>query len=247
VIRYVTILLTLALCLSHAQAPAFDAASIKPAAAEATERSLTHNPGGRLSTSNATVRMLILLAYQVMPYQISGGPSWFDSDGFDIEAKAANANSTPEQFRQMVQALLADRFHLKIHKETRELPIYALVVAKGGAKLMPAAGDESNSGVRNLGGEITSLRGTMPMLATTLTRPLQHKVVDETGLKGEYNFSVKFEPLNNNPPGMDAASEQPAAGSIFSALQEQLGLYLKVSKGPVEVLVIDSAAKPGAN
>src|SRR5579872_1051479 len=99
-LRFATILLTVGLCL-RGQGPSFDAASVKPAAMDATERSLTHNAGGRLSARNATVLMLVYLAYQVMPYQVSGGPAWVDSDGFDIEAKAANPNATPEQFRQM--------------------------------------------------------------------------------------------------------------------------------------------------
>ncbi|HUA57645.1 MAG TPA: TIGR03435 family protein [Verrucomicrobiae bacterium] len=227
--------------------PAFDVVSVKPSPIDATERSLTHNAGGRLTTSNATVRMLILLAYQVMPYQLSGGPEWINTDGFDIEAKAANLNSTPEQFRKMVQMLLAERFQLKVHTETREMAIYALQIAKGGPKLTPAAGDEQNPGVRNGRGETTGVRASMAMLATALTRPLQRKVVDETGLKGDYTFTLKFDPAEISPSESNALPEISTAGSIFTAVTEQLGLRLKVTKGPVEVLVIDRAARAMGN
>jgi len=240
-----TCLISVVVCLHGQSPPAFDAVSVKPSPLDTIERSLTHNAGGRLTTSNGTVRMLILLAYQVMPYQVSGGPAWINTDGYDIEAKAANPNSTPEQFRKMVQTLLADRFQLKVHTETREMAIYALEIAKGGPKLRPSASDEQNPGVRNGRGETTGVRATMAMLATALTRPLQREVVDETGLKGEYSFTVKFDPVETSMP--DTPPELSGAGSIFTALQEQLGLHLKVTRGPVRILIIDTAARPSAN
>ena len=134
---------------------AFDVASIKPAPSGATERSLTHKPGARLTTANATVKQLIFqifLAYQVMPFQVSGGPSWVESDGFDIEAKAADPKATQEQFRRMIQTLLADRFQLKFHRTTRELPVYALVQAKNGTKLVEARDDNPEVTMRKMAG-----------------------------------------------------------------------------------------------
>ena len=130
----------------QAQSPVFEAVSIKPSSADAGGRSLSQNPGPRLSTSNATLRMLVMFAYQLMPDQISGGPGWVESDGFDVEAKGANPNATMGEFRRMVQAMLAERFHLQVHRATKELPVYALVQAKGGAKLTEAHGEDSGTG-----------------------------------------------------------------------------------------------------
>ena len=238
-------LFSVVVCLTGQSPPAFDAVSVKPSPIDAAERSLSHNAGGRLTASNATVRMLILLAYQVMPYQLSGGSEWINTDGYDIEAKAANANGTPEQFRKMVQTLLAVRFQVKLHFETREMPIYALEISRGGPKLTPSARDEQNPGVRNGRGETTGVRATMAMLASALTRPLQRQVVDETGLKGEYSFTLKFDPVETST--LETPPEASGLGSIFTALKEQLGLHLKVTKGPVSILVIDSAARASAN
>ena len=234
----------------YAQSSAeFDVASIKASRPDETERSLTHNSGARLTTSNATLKMLIMLAYQVMPYQVSGGPDWLESDGVDIEAKAANPKATQAQFREMVRKLLASRFQLKVHSATKELPVYELVVAKTGAKLVQAKEDNSEVSMRIDGpGQMTGAKATMAMLATTLSRPLQRKVVDETGLGGAYNFKLHFLP-DRKParPGDDVAPPNGDGPSLFSALQEQLGLSLKAGKGPVDVLVIDRAEKPSEN
>ncbi len=235
--------------LCGAQEQVFEVASVKPARPDATARSLTHNPGARLTTSNATVKMLIMLAYQVMPDQISGGPGWLESDGFDIDAKAANPKATPQQFRQMIQNLLADRFQLKVHRGKKDLPIYALVLAKNGPKLTEAKDDDPAVSMRIEGpGRMTGVKATMPMLASALSRPLQHRVIDETGLKGVYSFKLQFVP-DPNPakPGADDGIPANDGPSLFAALPEQLGLNLKATKGPVEVLVIDHAGKPVPN
>jgi uncharacterized protein (TIGR03435 family) len=231
---------------STAQAPEFEVASIKLTVPGATSRSFTESPGGRLTTSNATLKSLIAFAYQVMPEQIAGGPAWLKSDGFDIQAKAADPNVTPAQFRQSIQSLLTERFHLAVHRETRELPVYALVQAKNGAKLVEARDDTSEVSLRIEGpGQIKGVKATMPMLANTLIRPLRRKVIDETGLKGSYSFQLQFvpEPKAGRP---DSAAEVDGP-SIFTALQEQLGLMLKAGKGPVDVVVVDRAEKPTAN
>jgi len=235
--------------LSIAQGPAFEVASVKPAQLGATERSLTHNMAGKLTASNATLKMLLMLAYQVMPYQVSGGPNWLDGDGFDIDAKAPpDPKETPAQFRGMLQSLLADRFGLKVHREMRTLPVYLLVVARNGPKLLEANGGEPEAGARIGGpGRMTGVRATMSMLATALTKPLQSKVIDETGLTGAYNFTLEFTPEQNPAkPGADAVPADDGP-SLFAALQQQLGLELKTGNGPVEVLVVDRAEKPTAN
>ena len=231
---------------TYAQTPAgakprlaFEVASVKPAPRDAEGRSLSHRPGARLTTSNATVKQLIYIAYEVMPYQLSGGPDWVGSDGFDVDAKAADPHATPAQFREMVQTLLVERFHLQCHMTTKEMPIYTLLVAKNGPKLREAKKQEdAPDGVRNNRGTMTGVKATMAMFATALTRPLQRGVVDETGLKGTYTFEVKFDPEEN------PASDNPP---LLDAVREQLGLVLKPSRGPVPVLVIDGAERPAAN
>jgi uncharacterized protein (TIGR03435 family) len=226
----------------------FEVASIKPAPPDADERSVSRDPGARLTTSNATLKQLLLLAYQLMPFQVSGGPDWVASDGFDIEAKAGNPKATQEQFRQMVQTLLADRFQVKAHFSTKEMPIYALAVARNGPKLIASKDDSSEVSMRNGRGEMTGVNATMAMFALALSRPLQRKVVDETGIKGAYSFKLQFVPEQNPArPGEDGAAPELNGSSVFTALQEQLGLTLKATKGPVEVLVIDHAEKPTPN
>ena len=228
--------------------PAFEVVSVKPSRPDATERSLTHQTAGRLETSNATLKMLVFLAYQVMPYQLTGGPKWLASDGFDIQAKAANPNATPAEFRQMVQALLRDRFAFACHRETRELPIYELVAAKGGAKLPADTSDNPEVTMRNGRSEMTAVKATMDMLAGALTRPLQRKVVNRTGLTGVYTFKLQFAP-DAPAPNRDADDAAPLEENpaLATALREQLGLTLRASHGPVEVLVIDRAEKPARN
>jgi len=231
-----------------AQEQAFEVASVKPSRPEVMERSLSRQPGARLTASNATVKMLIMLAYQVMPDQISGGPNWFESDGFDIDAKGTDPNASQGQFRKMVQSLLADRFQLKVHRSTRELSIYALMPAKNGPKLVEAKDDDAEVSMRIEGpGEMTGVKATMSMFASTLSRPLRRKVIDATGLKGNYTFRLQFVP-DQNPlkPGAEGAPANEGP-SIFTALQEQLGLTLKATKGPVDVLVIDHGEKPVPN
>jgi uncharacterized protein (TIGR03435 family) len=232
-----------------AQAPAFEVASVKPARLDVTARSLSQNPGARLTTSNATLKMLIMLAYQVMPDQIAGGPNWLESDGFDIDAKGADPKVTQAEFRHMIQSLLADRFQLKVHRSTKELPIYVLVLAKNGPKFVAAKDDDPEVSMRIEGpGQMTGVKATMSMFASTLSRPLQRKVIDGAGLKGAYNFKLQFVPDQNpSKPGGDGVIPTNDGPSIFTALQEQLGLNLKAGKGPVEVLAIDHAEKPTPN
>jgi bla regulator protein blaR1 len=225
----------------------FEVASIKPAQPDATERGIRHKPGGGLSTSNATVKQLVYLAYQLMPLQVAGGPDWVGSNGFDIEAKPAGSKADASQFRQMIKALLADRFQLKFHMETKQLPIYELVIGKRGAKLTEDKSDSPEVGMRNLRGDLRGAKASMPMLADSLTRVLQRKVVDQTGLKGAYSFTLKFLPDQVRSRPDDSGAPDNDDASIFTALQEQLGLTVKASKGPVEVLVIDHAEKPSGN
>jgi len=228
--------------------PSFEVASIRPSKADAGDRELSNEPGRRLSATNATLKMLIMLAYQVTANELTGGPDWMASDGFDIEAKPENPNATPEQFRQMVQRMLEDRFQLKTHFDTKEIPIYSLEVGKRGPKLKESKGNELDVIMRNSYGLMTGVKATMPMFAAALSKRLKRQVVDETGLKGAYNFKLEFTP-EPDPAGTDEHHAPPPGDhpSIFTALQEQLGLNLKAGKGPVRVLVIDHAERPTDN
>lgn len=142
---------------------------------------------------------------------------------------------------------MADRFQLKFHTETKQLPIYELVVGKRGAKLAEDKSESPEVGMRNLRGELQGEKATMPMLAASLTRVLQRNVVDETGLKGAYSFTLRFLPDQVRSRPDDSTAPDTDGASIFTALQEQLGLSLRASKGPVEVFVIDRAEKPSGN
>ncbi len=232
--------------------PKFEVASVKPARPDAEERQLAFRPGARLSASNATVKQLVLAAYEIMPFQLSGAPDWVESEGFDVEAKPADPKTTRERFREMIQALLADRFHLRFHRATKSLPIYELVVAKGGPRLEGARNDDPEVDMRSSRGRMTGIRATMPMFASALSRPLERKVVDETGLKGVYTFELKFVPdEGSGRPAPPERSGPPrpddSEPSIFTALREQLGLSLKPTRGPVDILVIDHVERPSEN
>jgi uncharacterized protein (TIGR03435 family) len=229
--------LTFSLCL-HAQTPlAFEAASIKPAPPDRGNVMYYRTPpGGRVSISNATLKLLIQNSYQVREFQISGGPSWMSTQGWDIEATPGAAAITVEQRTQMLQTLLADRFQLALHRETKELPVYDLVLAKGGSKLQPS-GDAPGFGMTNTG-SITFKKTTLSTFANVLSGVLGRKVIDKTGLVGNFDADLKWTPDDKPDDG---------GPSIFTAIQEQLGLRLEAAKGPVEVLVIDRAEKPSEN
>jgi len=268
---------------SPADRPSFDVASIKPNKS-GDNRILTRvQPGGLYRSTNVTLNMLITGAYQLKPQQLSGLPEWGDSEHFDIEAKA-EGNPARDQISLMMQSLLADRFKLMMHHETRQLPIYALLLSKAGKtgpQLQPHSDDSkcpdlsagppppppgppgpgpalppapcggffmfgSTGKVRMAGQKIT-----MENLAATLSRQLDRVIVDKTGLSGLFDANLEFAPLPGqfgSQLGADAGASDPAApASIFTALQEQLGLKLEAQKGPVDVLVIDHVEKPSPN
>jgi uncharacterized protein (TIGR03435 family) len=214
-------------CLASAQAPlAFEAASVKRANPDANKNSYT-----RYGEFMGSLEFLIEAAYGVEAYRILGGPSWLDGDKFSVVYKPVGPTAN-----QMLRTLLADRFQLVVHNETKQALVYVMSVAKNGSrmeKVEQAVGTSSGSGM---------VRGTMDMhaLASTLSTILGRRVVDDTHLEGIYKFSLKWTP-----------DERPAvagdAPSLPTAMQEQLGLKLESSRGPVEVLVIDRAEKPTEN
>jgi uncharacterized protein (TIGR03435 family) len=228
---------------------AFEVASIKPTEETGRSMNLNRAPGGRFTTRNTGLKMLMTFAYDVRPHQISGGASWIDSEGFDIVAKAEAAEPTIEQFRGMMQKLLADRFQLTFHRETKEMPVYALVLAKNGPKLRVS--DKDQTTIQGGRGQVTYQKCSMAFFAQNLSPRLGRTVLDRTGLKGEFDFTleatIEDEIRKRVEAGEASASSEPVGPTIFTALQEQLGLKLESTKGPVEILVIDRAQKPSGN
>jgi len=294
-------------CATFAQtaenSPTFEVASVKPAAPIVGNRimvGMRGGPGtpdpGQITYNNVTLKDVLTNAYGVKRFQISG-PGWLDSERYDIVAKLPRG-STKEQLMVMLQNLLAERFKLTLHREKKDLPMYALVVGKNGPKLKesveepapkegdggpagpspapgkpaldrdgfpvlpPAAAGRTAVSLALMNGNVRMTASKQPMsgLAEDLSRQLDLPVVDMTGLTGNYDFTLYLSPeglagmrlpVGLAPPpgegggGMPAASTPDAQSSpsLFSALQEQLGLKLEQRKGPVDLLVIDHLEK----
>jgi bla regulator protein blaR1 len=230
--------------------PAFEIASVKPDSPSDKPGSMQVQPG-RLNLGEVTVKMLVQQAYAISGYRIYGGPSWLDSARYSVAAKAAaNAGSvTLDQMRPMLQTMLKDRFQLAVHREEKELPLYRLVVSRNGPKLRESTvsgGPQSRMSM----GRITDEKATIDTLASQLGQQLGRFVSNQTGLKGDFAFHVEWAPDPGQNQGGDPDTPPPAGvdgPSIFTALQDQLGLKLESGKGPVEVLVIDHVEKPDAN
>ena len=296
-----------------AESATFEVASVKPAEPQSAGMiriRMSGGPGtpdpGQLTYTNVSLKNILMNAYAVKGYQLSG-PKWLDSERFDVTAKIP-MGATKEQFRLMLQNLLAERFKLALHHETKELPMYALVVGKGGPKLKESVDDDAtaasgaappplppppgsdggpvrmkigangmpqlppgmgkngmmmmmmngNGGPRmHLVGNGQPVSALLDMLANQLGRP----VVDETGLKAKYDITLDFAPdrlegpmgmMHPPPPEHDgalggggpmASASDMGGPTIFTALQEQLGLKLEQRKGPVDLLVIDRLEK----
>jgi uncharacterized protein (TIGR03435 family) len=253
----------------------FEVASVKPAAPDQRGMFIRPTPGGRLNITNMTLKELIVIAWNVQPYEISGGPPWLDSARYDITAKAENSFKEGE-LRRMLQSLLSDRFQLTIHRETKELPVYALTLARKDGKLGPGL-TETKEGACTppdpskplpppgpgvsapCGGFMMQVRAlkasSIPIgqITAPLSRFLGRRVIDKTGLTGKYDINLEWTPDETQvaqmilPPDAPKPSVDPAGPSIFTAVQEQLGLKLESQKGPVEIIVIDRAEKPSEN
>ena len=259
-----------------AQAPAgqaFEVASVKPNKSGDGRVMLGLQPGGRFTATNIPLRMLVRQAFNVQDFQIVGGPDWMQSDRFDVIAKAPEGEFTAEQMRPMLRALLAERFKLASHSETRDMAVYALMKArpdgKLGPNLTPAAvdcaavmrgrrggpppappqpGQKMECGFMIGPGRMNA--GGMPManLAQSLSPMVGRIVLDKTELPGNYDFELTYSPegLAIGPPLLNGgpAPVDPNSPTIFTALQEQLGLKLDSQKGPVDVVAIDHVEPP---
>ncbi len=222
----------------------FEVASIKPHPGIVTFSSDPSVKGNRVTGTASTLLDMITTAYHVRYDQISGGPGWIRSDHYDLDAKAEGTGPLgAEEMRAMLQALLADRFQLKIRRETKEVPMYSLVVNKNGPRLKESAPEETPKGRITAGGtgmHMEVAQGTMAQLALRLSdNGAGRPVMDKTGLTGKYTYQMNW---MNGTPGPD--SEWP---SLFVALGEQLGLKLEPATGPSEILVIERAERPLAN
>ena len=225
--------------------PKFEVATVKPSPDDSAASSGIHTGHGRLHAVNVTLKRCIMGAYAVGPNQILGGPDWATSDRFEILAKAEQPIDDDDVFMLMLRDLLADRFQLKLSRETRILRAYVLESGKNGAKLAKADGGESrtNTSSSAAGVTIDARNTTMDGFAWILSRKMDLPVVNHTGLEGVFNFKLQWTPEQLR--AADAALAD--APSIFTAIQEQLGLRLRAEKTAVQVLVIDSAAKPSEN
>jgi len=233
--------------------PEFEVASIKPNNSPDFNGTWRFDGGGLFIGENIPLRFLLMSAFQMRDYQLSGVPGWVNQVKYDIQARGPGAPDE-DQIAVMLQSLLKDRFHLEYHKVTKEGPIYALVPARGGVRLQeskegpcaPPAPDKPETVQcatwnthRNL---VDAKRITMPKFAIALSTQLDRPVVDRTGYTKTFDARLEWTPteITADPNG------EPGP-SIFTAIQEQLGLRLEAQKGPVETLVIDRIERPGDN
>jgi uncharacterized protein (TIGR03435 family) len=252
---------------SNTPRPQFDVVSIKRTPENTGPGAdFAAMPGGRLHVRNNEAMNLIGNAYDVPQYRITGGPDWLRADRYDMEAKT---EGTPDrsQMMLMLQKVLADRFRLRVHRETREGPVYILSVAKGGARLSPSKDGgcvERSAGValpatetrpgcgnnwlrrRGVNMAWTATRVDLGGVAGALAVFMRRTVIDKTGLSGFFDIDVELPPLQPEA-GVSDLSAVDSAVSVFTVLREQLGLTLESGKGPADYLVVDSVERPAEN
>ena len=239
----------------------FEVVSVKPNTSKAFPLGPEARPGGAFIAANITLESMIRFAYTLPAYRVIGGPAWIRTDRFDVDARAAG-DPAPEEIRRMVQRLLADRFQLVVRTEQREMALYTLLLARDDGRLGPgirqsAAGcappegrGETMEERITANGSTTTGRTCAPMtsLVSTLSNALQSPVDDETMLTGRWDSEISF--MNERRRRVDptvAARDPSEAPALLTAVQEQLGLKLESRRGPVEVLVVDSASPPSEN
>ena len=252
--------------------PSFEVVSVKVNRSGADRQSMQLLPGGRVEVANTPLRRLILTAYELLPQQLSGGPGWIDSDRFDIAARSSEnlgpsvPGGPPGRAQLMLQRLLAERFGLAVHTEARELPVYELTPARADGRLGPGISPAtfdcpalfaaygrgeapmpptSQCGSSGMSGRIVMRGGTMPMFVRSLAGLTGRIVQDRSGLRGGFDFELRFAPESGAVSGSSAQDGNGA--SIFTALEEQLGLKLRPARAPVNVVVIDRVEHPTEN
>jgi len=235
--------------------PGIEVASIKPSNPGQTGKLFTIR-GRTVVTVNTSAHDLLAFAYQLHARQVVGAPEWVTSDKFDVSVQPTVEGMPNEaQLRALIRQLLTDRFNLTFHRETRELPVYALVVAKDGPKLTASSGDPN--GLPSL---LFRGLGTLPVTNASMTAftevmqsaVLDRPVVDRTGLAGRFDFTLRWTPDESQFGGLGVRVPPPpddpnAPPTLFTAIQEQLGLRFDATRGPVEVLAIDRIERPSEN
>jgi uncharacterized protein (TIGR03435 family) len=230
--------------------PAFEVASIRPLA-----RPYPSGGGpwtvdhGRFIAQAGWVRAVIGWAYNMLPpVKVHGGPTWIDTDLYDFEAKAEDAKAGPDQMGAMIQTLLVDRFQLVVHRETQQEQVYTLVVGKNGSKIQEAKEGRRDHIDFPGPGRMVCSECEMVGVTGVLSSMLEGPVLDNTGLKGFYNFSLEYaDPRWRPKDGNPLPTELTSRPDIFSAVAEQLGLKLEARKGPVEILMVDRIERPSEN
>jgi len=238
-------------CQDIANAPAFEVASITPCKPGTPEPPGEHmgmvqftQPGGRFVAKATTLKFLIEWAYGILPAQHSEGPAWMANERYDIVAKA-EGNATDAQMKRMVQTLLAERFQLKFHREARDVPVVIVSVGKTAPKLFSPKDGETHS-IRiapQMGADqkiasfhVVATRFTLAQLNETFARQMGRGIVDQTGLEGEFDFTLDLTPDEDRPNPLDP-------GILLGAMRDQLGFAVKSQKGPVDFLVVESAER----
>jgi uncharacterized protein (TIGR03435 family) len=230
-----------ALVFAQSSLPAFEVVSVRSIPEDTRTWALREvNPARYRSLSN--VNQLITWAWSLKNYQVLGAPRWIFQDRFEVQATTGHPASADEE-RLMVQRLLAERFGMKVHRESREIPVYVLVVGKNGPKLETAKtpAEPGHRGININPGVMTARESTMADFADVLTTNLDRPVLDRTNLEGRYDFTLTWDPAAANGP-----SWSPIGASLFMPIRE-LGLRLDPQKAPVEMLVIDAIEHPTDN
>jgi uncharacterized protein (TIGR03435 family) len=238
-------------CQEMEHAPAFEVAAIAPCPPGTPEPPGEHmgmvqftSPGGRFNAKATSLKYLLEWAYGILPAQHSAGPSWLGDDRYDIVAKA-EGNVTDAQMKLMTRTLIAERFKLKFHRETREVPVLVMSLGKTAPKLFPPKDEERQSirvepqmglDQKPVSWRVVATRFSFAQLSETFSRHLDRVIVNRTGMEGDFDFTLDMTPDENQPNPVDASI-------IILAMRDQLGLVVKSEKAPVDFLVIDSAEK----
>jgi len=259
-------------------AQAFDVASIKLNKDGGSVAGLRRIPGGRFEATNIQLSALISFAYQLQPYELQGGPAWLESDRWDILARTAGdpppvAAGETDTMMIATRALLAERFKLAVHRDTKDMDVYLLVRNRADGRLGPGitpsttdclaiqkatdaarrggppapnpnTPDHMVCGMRVSAGRVQFGGRPLSTFTSVLTAMTQRRIVDRTGLTGEWEFDISFAPPPSGPAGVDAPAPDPNAASLFTVLQEALGLKLQSARIPMPVLVVDRVERP---
>lgn len=236
-VLFIAISLSCAALAQQSAPPAFEVATIKPAAPNQPGAG-TSSGRGTMKVNNMTLRQVILYAYDLHDYQLSGGAKWTASEAFDIVGRAESVDAGFADLRAMLQTLLAERFRLALRKETKPLPAYALIAAKGGLRL-PRAAPGGHEGTTVGSQKLAAHSATMNAIANLIASKMGRPVVDRTGAEGLFNFDLHFAPDNPPPDSTDP--------SFSTALEEQCGLKLENTTAPGDTFVIERAERPSEN